>query len=175
MKGERPNRQLLWFPRGEVSMFGQDTGNEDTGSGQVCMVLIVEPEWKWRSLGRVRLFATLWLYSPWNSPGQNTGVGSLSLLQGIFPTQGLNPGLSYCRQILYQLSHKGSLRIWEWISYPLSSGSSWTRNWTGVSFIGGRFFTSWASREVEPEELINGLVMIEKRWPKGFLLLNLHW
>ena len=48
------------------------------------------------------------LYSPWNSPGQNTGVGSLSLLQGIFPTQGLNPGLLHCRQILYQLSHKGS-------------------------------------------------------------------
>ena len=43
-----------------------------------------------------------------NSPGQNTGVGSLSLLQGIFPTQGSNPGLSHCRQILYQLSHKGS-------------------------------------------------------------------
>ena len=51
------------------------------------------------------------LYSPWNSPGQNTGVGSLSLLQEIFPTQGSNPGLSHCRQILYQLSHKGSLRI----------------------------------------------------------------
>ena len=47
------------------------------------------------------------LYSPWNSPGQNTGVGSLSLLQEIFPTQGLNPGLSQCRQILYQLSHQG--------------------------------------------------------------------
>ena len=45
------------------------------------------------------------LYSPWNSPGQNTGVGSLSLLQGIFPTQGLKPGLPYCRRILYQLSH----------------------------------------------------------------------
>ena len=45
---------------------------------------------------------------PWNSPGQNTGVGSLSLLQWIFPTQGSNPGLSHCRQILYQLSHKGS-------------------------------------------------------------------
>ena len=44
---------------------------------------------------------------PWNSPGQNTGVGSLFLLQGIFPTQGSNPGLSHCRQILYQLSHKG--------------------------------------------------------------------
>ena len=48
------------------------------------------------------------LYSPWNSPGQNTGVSSLSFLQGIFPTQGLNPGLPHCRQILYQLSHKGS-------------------------------------------------------------------
>ena len=48
------------------------------------------------------------LYSSWNSPGQNTGVGSLSLLQGIFPTQGSNPGLPHCRQILYQLSHKGS-------------------------------------------------------------------
>ena len=47
-------------------------------------------------------------YSPWNSPGQNTGVGSLFLLQGIFPTQGLNPGFPCFRQILYQLSHKGS-------------------------------------------------------------------
>ena len=44
-----------------------------------------------------------------NSPGQNTGMGSLSLLQGIFPTQGLNPGLPHCRRILYQLSHKGRL------------------------------------------------------------------
>ena len=44
------------------------------------------------------------LYSPWNSPGQNTGVGSRSLLQGMFPTQGSNPGLPHCRQMLYQLS-----------------------------------------------------------------------
>ena len=48
------------------------------------------------------------LYSPWRSPGQNTGVGSHSLLQGIFATQGLNPGLPHCRQILYQLSQEGS-------------------------------------------------------------------
>ena len=48
------------------------------------------------------------LYSPWNSPGQNTGVGSFSLLQGIFPTQGSNPGLLGCRWILYQLSYQGS-------------------------------------------------------------------
>ena len=47
-------------------------------------------------------------YSPWNSPGQNAGVGSLSLLQGDFPTQELNLALPHCRQILYQLSHKGS-------------------------------------------------------------------
>ena len=51
------------------------------------------------------------LYGPWNTPGQNTGVGSLldCLLQGIFPTQRLNPGLLLCRQILYQLSYQGSL------------------------------------------------------------------
>ena len=51
------------------------------------------------------------IYSPWNSLGQNTGVGSLSLLQGIFPTQGSNPGFPHCRQILYQLSsvHLGQL------------------------------------------------------------------
>ena len=87
------------------------------------------------------------LYSPWNSLGLNTGVGSLSLLQGVFQTQGLNPGLPHCRQILYQLSHKGSLRILEWVAYPLSSGSSWPRNQTGVSYIAGRFFTNWAIRE----------------------------
>ena len=54
------------------------------------------------------MYDSLWphrQYNPWNSPGQNTGVGSLSLLQGIFPTQGSNPGLLHCRQILYQLSH----------------------------------------------------------------------
>ena len=48
------------------------------------------------------------LYSPWNSPGQNTGVSSLSLLQGIFPTQGPNPGLPHYGAILYQLRHKGN-------------------------------------------------------------------
>ena len=47
-------------------------------------------------------------YSPWNSPGQNTGVGSCFLFHGIFPTQGLNSGLLHCRQILYQLSHQES-------------------------------------------------------------------
>ena len=80
------------------------------------------------------------LYSPWNSPGQNTGEGRLSLLQGIFPTQGSNPGLLHCRQILCQLSHKGSRRILEQVAYPFSSGSSWPRNQTGVSCI---TYTIW--------------------------------
>ena len=101
---------------------------------------------------------SLWphgLYSPWNSPGQNTGEGSLSLLQGIFPSQGSNPGLLHCRQILYQLSHKGSPRILEWVAYPSSSGSSWPRNWTGVSCIAGGFFTNWAIRAtLSPVQLI---------------------
>ena len=100
---------------------------------------------KWKALSRVQLFATPWTVQ--NSPGQNTGVGSLSLLQGIFATQGLNPGLLYCRQILYQLSYKGSPRILEWVAFPFSSGSSWLRNKTGVSYIAGGFFTNWAIRE----------------------------
>ena len=98
-------------------------------------------------LSRVRLLQPHGLYSPWNSPGQNTGVGSLSLLQRTFPTQGSNPGLPHCRQILYQLSHKGSPRILEWVAYPFSSGSSRPRNQTGVSCIAGEFFNNWAMRE----------------------------
>ena len=91
-------------------------------------------------------------YSPWNSPGQNTGVGSLSLLLGIFLTQVLNPGLLHCRQILYQLSHKGSPRILEWVAYPFSNGSSWSRNWARVSCIAGVFFTNRAIREAPPPQ-----------------------
>ena len=87
------------------------------------------------------------LYSLWNSPGQNTGVGSLSRLQGICPTQGLNPSLPQCGHILYQLSHKGSPRILEWVACPFSSRSSQPRNQTGVTCIAGGFFTNWAIRE----------------------------
>ena len=57
------------------------------------------------------------LYSPWNSPGQKNRVGSLSLLQGIFPTQGSNPGFLHCRWILHQSSHEGSPRIPESVAY----------------------------------------------------------
>ena len=79
--------------------------------------------WWWQrgkkeKLSHVRLFG-----SPWNYPGKNTGVSSLSLLQETFPSQGSNSGLPHCRWICYQLSHKGSPRRLEWVAYPFSSGS----------------------------------------------------
>ena len=82
------------------------------------------------------------LYSPWNSPGQNTGVGSHSLLQGIFLTQGSISGLPHCRQIPNQLSHERSSRILEWVAYPFSRESSKPRSQTGVSCTAGGFFTN---------------------------------
>ena len=120
------------------------------------------------------------LYSPWNFPSQNTEVDSHSLLQGIFPprdqTQGANPGLLHCRQILYHLSHQGSpkvkekvtqlcltlcdpmdyivhgifqARIVEWVAVPFSRTSPQPRYQTHVSSIAGRFFTSWATRKAQ--------------------------
>ena len=99
------------------------------------------------------VFDSFWphgLYNPWNSPGQNTGLGSISLLQGIFPIQGSNPGLLHCRRIPYQLNHKGSPRILEWVAYRFSSGSSQHRNGSGISCTAGRLFTNWALREALP-------------------------
>ena len=63
------------------------------------------------------------LYSPWNSLGQSTGVGCLSLLQGIFPTQGWNPGLLCCRPILYQLRHRETQCIYTHIYLKLFSSN----------------------------------------------------
>ena len=74
---------------------------------------------KWKSRSHVRLFVI-----PWNSAGQNTGVGNLSLLQGIFPTQESNWGLLHCRRILYQLSYKEKkvkrviLQVWSLLRLP---------------------------------------------------------
>ena len=87
------------------------------------------------------------LYSLWNSPCQNTGVGILSLFRGAFPTQGSNPGLLHCSWILYKLSHNGSARILQWVAYPFSSGTSGPRNGTEISCTAGRFFTNWAIRK----------------------------
>ena len=70
-----------------------------------------------------------------------------ALLQGILTTQGSSLGLSLGRRILYCLSHQGSPRILECVAYLFSRESFWPRNWTGVSWIVGRFFTNWATQE----------------------------
>ena len=70
--------------------------------------------WKWKSESGSVMSSSLrpyGLYSPWNSPGQNTGVGSLSLFQGIFTTQGWNPGLPHCRRIFLPAEPKGKAKI----------------------------------------------------------------
>ena len=85
----------------------------------------------WAYLGAVKvvqLCPTLWshglypakLLCPWNSPGQETGVGSRSLLQGIFPTQGLNPGLLHCRRTFHhpEPPEKPRGHLWEIIILP---------------------------------------------------------
>ena len=82
-----------------------------------------------------------------DSPGKNTGVGYYALFQGMFPTQGLNPGLPHCRWIFYRLIHQGSPTILEWVAYLFSRGSSESRNLIRVSCIAGKFFVSWATRE----------------------------
>ena len=78
-----------------------------------------------------------------DSPGKSTGVGCCTLLQAIFPTQGSNPCLLHCRQILYHLSHQESPWILEWVAFPFSRGSSQSRNKTGVSCTAGGFFISY--------------------------------
>ena len=83
------------------------------------------------------------LCCPWGFSRQEYWSG---FLQGIFPTQGLNPDIPHCRQILYCLNHEGSPSILEWVAYPFSSGSSWPMNRTRVSCIADGFLTSWATR-----------------------------
>ena len=90
--------------------------------------------WKWKvkvkSLSRVQLLATRGLQPtrllcPWDSPGNNTGLNCHFLLQGIFLNQVSSPGLLHCRQILYHLSHQGSL----WTKFNLSASISPSAKW----------------------------------------------
>ena len=76
-------------------------------SGHKEMALVFNMKWNESHSVLSNSLRLQGLYSPCYSPSQNTGVGSLSLLQGIYPTRGSNPGLLHCRQILYQLSHMG--------------------------------------------------------------------
>ena len=93
------------------------------------------------------------LCSPWISPGKNTGVGSLSFLQGIYPTHGSNLGIPHCRQILYHLSHQGSSKILEWVADPFSSRYSQPRNWTGVSSLQKYSLTTELSEKLSRKPL----------------------
>ena len=87
------------------------------------------------------------LYSPWNSQARILEWVVFPFSRGIFPTQGLNPGLPHCRLTHYELIHRWSQRILERVAYPFSSGSSWPRNPARVSCTAARLFTNWAIRE----------------------------
>ena len=147
------------------------TANQKLPSRRPLTVLVhIKDEWSESYSVMVWLFVTPWtVYSLWNSPGQNTGVGSLSLLQEIFPTQGSNPGLPRCRWMLYQLSHKGSPGMLEWVAYPFSRRTSQPGNRTRVSCIAGGYFTNWAIREAfkdERDHFFQSLKMRDQDWKK---------
>ena len=91
-------------------------GLSSSSSPSASACLEYQFPWECESLSRVPLFATPWTVAhqaplSWDSPGKNNGVGYYALLQGIFPTQGLNPGPLQGRQILYSLSHQGSPQL----------------------------------------------------------------
>ena len=97
---QRYTASISWLiPRGPSWGQTQKTGKEAEvmSVAQSCLTLCNPMD-----------YSPARLLCPWGSPGKNTGVGCPSLLQEVFPTQGSNPGLSHCRQILYCLSHQGS-------------------------------------------------------------------
>ena len=97
---------VLW---GSLVLFKTGPLNMTVLRSSAISLLVIYPESEHKSHSVVSdSLQPCGLYNPWNSPDQNTGVGSLSLLQGIFPIQGSNPGLPHCRRILYLLNHQGS-------------------------------------------------------------------
>ena len=89
-----------------------------------------------------------------DSAGKNTGVGSHAFLQGIFTTQESNPGLQHCRRILYHLSHQGSPRIQEWVTFSFSKGSFQPRDQTGVFCIALQYFDYLMQRTDSLEKIL---------------------
>ena len=109
-----------WELPGVQAEFWRGRGTRDQ-IANIYWIMEKESESEHRSV----VSGSLWphgLYSPWNSPGQNTGVASLSLLLWIFPTQGLNPGLLYCRQTPYHLSH---LLLFHFTVTSFTANSEW--------------------------------------------------
>ena len=111
------------------------------------------------------------LYSPWNSPGQNTGVGSLSLLQGIYPTKGSRPGLPHCRQIIYQLSQT---RILEWDAISISRGIFPTQELNPCLLLGRWITSHWATREAKGPRT-NNLEEVEQSWKSYTRIVQIYF
>ena len=123
---------------------------------------------------------SLWphgLYNPWNSPGQNTGVGSHSPLQGIFPNQVLSPGLPHCRRILYQLSHQGSIMCICQSQFILSPPYSLvTVSLFSTSVIPNyRGITSSVRMVIKNLQTLNAGEGVEKKEPSYTVDRNVHW
>ena len=123
--------------------------------------------------------------APWNishQAPQSMGILQARILEwvamplGIIPIQGSNLGLPHCRQILYYLSHQRSPRILEWAAYSFSRENSWPRNPTRASCIAGRFFTSWATREVHwtTWEVPKAIYTIRRKLHKNHSLITLY-
>ena len=113
--------------------------------GQVCV--------RAKSFSRVLFFVTLWTVAC--LPSLSMGFSMQEYWNGLpfpspgdLPNPGIEPGIPHCSWILYHLSHQGSPRILERVPCPFHRGTSLPRNWASVSCIAGRFFTSWATREV---------------------------
>ena len=141
-----------------LSCIGEGNGNllqcsclENRRDGGASWAAICGVAQSWTRLKRL---SSSRIYSPWDSPSQDTGMGSLSLFQGVFPTQ-VKPRSPALQVDSLKLGHKGSPRIPEWVAYPFSSRYSQPRNQTGFSYIAGRFFsfgisslTCWIFRNV---------------------------
>ena len=118
-----------------------------TQLGYLILVKILNVTWKDASMiihWKSKFLSDVWLLeTPWTIQSMEFSRPEYpSILQGIFPTQGSNPGLPHCRWIPYQLIHQGSWRILEWEAYPFSSGSSQPRNRTRVSRTAGVFLSA---------------------------------
>ena len=121
---------LSWSPASPGLLLSSTMSSKSEGHSVLCNSL---PPMDYTVHGILQARILAWVAIPFS--------------RGIFQTKGSNPSLPRCRKILYQLNHKGSPRILEWVAYPFSTGSSWIRNWTGISCIAARFFTNWAIRE----------------------------
>ena len=139
---------------------------KDGDSGSVSLPFVLDVDISWFDFSCTVLRCAqlcLTLFDPMDcsppifsvhSLGKNTGVSGHALLQGIFPTQGLNPGLPHCRQIHYHLSHQGSLRILEWITFLLQQNFLTRESNQGL--LNCRWILYQLSYQGSPKTLISG-------------------